>query len=145
MEFKLIIDRNAEEQVTATLHERTQLAEDLEELVLAYGERVTAYTEDEMVQLAWGDVECLTVEDGKTYVIAKDGVRYRIKMRLYEAESVLPSYFIRINKSSIANRRQIAKFTLAFNGSVDAVFKSGFQEYVSRRCFAQIKRRLNEA
>ena len=144
MEFKLVIDPAAKEEVTATLHKRTPLADELEELVLAYGEQITALSDDEMIRLSWGDIECLTVENDKTYVITQDGARYRIRQRLYEAEARLPAYFIRINKSSIANRRRIAKFTIAFNGAVDAVFKSGFKEYVSRRCFAEIKRRLNE-
>ena len=80
--------------------------------------------------------------DGKTYAIDPKNRRYRLKQRLYELESTLPSTFIRINKSTLANESALDRFTVTYAGSVDAVFKCGYTEYVSRRCFAQIKRRL---
>ena len=55
---------------------------------------------------------------------------------------LLPAYFMKINKSSIANRNRIEKFAAAFSGSVDVIFKSGYRDYVSRRCFADIKKEL---
>jgi DNA-binding LytR/AlgR family response regulator len=56
-------------------------------------------------------------------------------------ESILPTYFIRINKSTLANEHRIERFDAAFSGGVDAVFRCGYREYVSRRCFAEIRRR----
>jgi DNA-binding LytR/AlgR family response regulator len=58
-------------------------------------------------------------------------------------EELLPECFIKINKSSLANQNRIERFTGMYTGAVDVVFKSGYTEYVSRRCFADIKRRLN--
>ena len=58
-------------------------------------------------------------------------------------EEILPSYFIRINKSALANEHRILRFDAVFSGGVDAVFQCGFKEYVSRRCFAEIKGRYN--
>ena len=52
-----------------------------------------------------------------------------------------PSYFIRINKSTLANEHRIVRFDAAFSGGVDAVFRCGYRDYVSRRCFSQIRRR----
>jgi DNA-binding LytR/AlgR family response regulator len=76
-------------------------------------------------------------------VIAIDtgGKHYRLQDRLRDLEGILPSYFIRINKSSLANEHRIARFDAVFNGGVDAVFRCGYREYVSRRCFAEIRRR----
>ena len=65
-------------------------------------------------------------------------------MRLYEVENLLPGYFIRINKSTLANEARLDRFQVTYAGSVDAVFKCGYTEYVSRRCFAQIKRRFEK-
>ena len=56
-------------------------------------------------------------------------------------EEIMPSYFIRINKSALANEHRIERFDAAFSGGVDAVFRCGYREYVSRRCFAEIRRR----
>ena len=94
-----------------------------------------------MRKLAFGDIECITVLDRKVMAIDAAGNRYRLQDRLRELEAVLPSYFIRINKSTLANEHRILRFDAAFSGGVDAVFRCGYREYVSRRCFAEIKRR----
>ena len=83
------------------------------------------------------------VLDGKTYAVTRSGERCRLKLRLYELEAMLPASFILINKSALANEAHLERFTASFNGAVDAVFRSGYREYVSRRCFAEIKRRYD--
>ena len=69
------------------------------------------------------------------------GNRYWVKDRLRDLEAVLPSYFIRINKSTLANEHRIVRFDAVFSGGVDAVFQCGYRDYVSRRCFGAIRRR----
>ena len=81
--------------------------------------------------------------EGKTHAIDTQGRKYRLKQRLYELEPQLPSCFIRINKSSFANENRLERFAATFSGAVDAVFKCGYREYVSRRCFAAIRRRYD--
>ena len=144
MKFTLIIDKEKDEEVVATVHERTALTDEIEALILkcAGADRIPAYTEDDMKMLAFSDIECVTVLDGKTYVIDSKNQRYRVRQRLYELEAQLPSSFIRINKSTLANENRLDRFAVTYSGGVDAVFKCGYTEYVSRRCFAQIKRRL---
>ena len=146
MKFTLIIDENKDEQITATVHRRSSLTDDIEALLQRYSgtDRLPAYTEDEMKMLSFQDIECITVLDGKTLAIDTQGRRYRLKQRLYELETMLPTSFIRINKSAIANENRLERFSTAFNGAVDAVFKCGYCEYVSRRCFAAIKRRYDK-
>ena len=145
MKFKLILDQSQDETVVATVHARSALTDEIESLVLRYAgsDRVAAYTEDSMTMLPFADMECITVQDGKTYAIGHGGERYRLKLRLYELEAMLPASFIRINKSALANEAHLARFTASFNGAVDAVFRCGYREYVSRRCFAEIKRRYD--
>ena len=104
--------------------------------------RILAYAEDDVKMLNFSDIECITVLDGKTYAIDTCTRQYRLKMRLYELEALLPSTFIRINKSTLANENRLERLTATYSGGVDAVFKCGYTEYVSRRCFAQIKRRF---
>lgn len=144
MIFKLIIDKQAEEVVVATVHERSALTDKIEALVLESEgkDKIVAYTEDDLVQLPFSKIECITVLDGKTYAIAADGKRYLLKQRLYELETILPGSFFRINKSAIANETHLDRFTATYSGGVNARFKSGYEEYVSRRCFSQIKRRF---
>ena len=142
MKFKLIIDKEKDEEVVATVHTRSALIDEIEALISKHSDRITGYTEDDIKMLSVSEIECITVLDGKTYAIDSQKRRYRLKQRLYELEEQLPSSFIRINKSALANRTALDRFTVTVAGSVDAVFKCGYTEYVSRRCFAQIKRRL---
>ena len=142
MKFRLIIDKEKEEEVVATVHDRTPLIDEIEALISKHTDRIPGYTEDDIKMLSLSEIECITVLVGKTYAIDSGNRRYRLKQRLYELEAQLPSSFIRINKSTLANEAALDRFTVTIAGSVDAVFKCGYIEYVSRRCFAQIKRRL---
>lgn len=144
MDFRLIIDKEKKEEVVATVHERSSLTDQIEMLVMQHAgmDRIPAYTEDDMKMLAFSEIECITIIDGKTYAVDATGTKYRLKQRLYELEKMLPACFIRINKSALANENRLERFAATFSGAVDAVFKSGYREYVSRRCFAAIKRRF---
>jgi DNA-binding LytR/AlgR family response regulator len=142
MKFRLIIDKEKEEEVVATVRSRSALIDEIEALISQHTDRIPGYTEDDIKMLSVSEIECITVLDGKTYAVDSKNGRYRLKQRLYELETQLPSFFIRINKSTLANEKALDRFTVTVAGSVDAVFKCGYREYVSRRCFAEIKRRL---
>lgn len=146
MEFRLIIDKAQPETVVITAHAPSDLTRQIEDLVRqqAGRDQLSGYCEekDEIRLLPFSRIQCITVRDGKTYAIGEDGTHYRLKQRLYELEAVVPSYFIRINKSAIANEKALERFAATYSGAVDAVFRCGYREYVSRRCFSQIKRRF---
>ncbi|MBE6943181.1 MAG: LytTR family transcriptional regulator [Ruminococcaceae bacterium] len=142
MKFRLIIDKEKEEEVVATVHSRSALIDEIEALISQQTDRIPGYTEDDIKMLSVSEIECITVLDGKTYAIDSNNKHYRLKQRLYELESALPASFIRINKSTLANEKALERFTVTVAGSVDAIFKCGYREYVSRRCFSEIKRRL---
>ena len=146
MKFKLIIDNTQEEEILARVHARSELTDALETLVLGHSdsERILGYGDDEIKMLSASQMECITVLDGKTYAIDSGNRRYRLKQRLYELEQQLPAAFVRINKSTLARLDAIDRFVATYTGGVDAVFRCGYTEYVSRRCFSQIKRRLEE-
>ena len=145
MKFTLIIDKSQEEEVIVRAHNPSALTEQIEALILAHNQtdRIAVFTEDDMRILKFSQIECITVLDGKTTAIDTKGNHYRLKHRLYELEPLLPATFIRINKSSFANETRLKEFSATFSGGVDAVFQSGYREYVSRRCFAQIKKRYD--
>ena len=143
MKYKLIIDKHADEEVTVIAHAPSSLTQQIENLVRDFSgvESIMGYREDEMRKLAFQEIECITVFDRKVIAIDTNGSHYRIQDRLRDLEDILPSYFIRINKSTLANEHRIARFDAAFSGGVDAVFRCGHRDYVSRRCFAEIRRR----
>ena len=147
MKYELIIDRDAQESVIVTARAPSALTQKIEDLVRNYAgtDSILGFREDELRRLLFSDIECITILDRKVMAIDREGKEYRIQERLRDLEQLLPSYFIRINKSTLANEHRIARFDAGFSGSVDAVFHCGYREYVSRRCFAQIRRRYEKA
>ena len=143
MKYKLIIDKNSEEEIVARVHAPSALTEQIENLVCSSSgnNSILGYREEEMRKLAFQEIECITILDRKVIAIDSQGKQFFIKERLRNLEDILPSYFIRINKSTLANEHRIARFDAVFSGGVDAVFQCGYREYVSRRCFAEIRRR----
>ena len=146
MRFRFMVDKDAEEEVVVTAHERTELIDRIEHLVMQHAgnDRLAVYREDDLLMIPIHKIECITVVDGKTVAIDRNNVKYRIRQRLYEVEERLPACFIRINKSTLANENHLERFAVTITGAVDAVFKCGYREYVSRRCFSAIKRRYEE-
>ena len=143
MKYKLIIDKNAEEEIIAIVHAPSSLTRQIEDLVRSFSgaDGIMGYRDDEMRKISFDEIECITILDRKVIAIDTDGNHYSLKDRLRDLEDILPSYFIRINKSTLANEHRIQRFDAVFSGGVDAVFRCGYREYVSRRCFAEIKRR----
>ena len=146
MKYKLIIDKDAEEEIIAIVHAPSSLTQQIENLVRDFSgpDGIMGYREDEMRKLAFQEIECITILDRKVIAIDTNGLQYRIQDRLRDLEAILPSYFIRINKSAIANEHRILRFDVAFSGGVDVIFQCGYREYVSRRCFAEIRRRYEK-
>ena len=143
MKYKLIIDKNVEEEIIAIVHAPSALTQQIENLVCSFSgaDSILGYKDDEMRKLLFDEIECITILDRKVIAIDTNGIQYRIQERLRDLENILPSYFIRINKSALANEHCILRFNAVFSGGVDAVFRCGYREYVSRRCFVEIRRR----
>ena len=143
MKYRLIIDKQAEEEIIAVVHAPSALTEQIENLICSFTgtDCLMGYRDDELRKLTFGEIECITVLNRKVIAIDTQGNHYRISSRLRDLEELLPSYFIRINTSALANEHRILRFEAAFNGGVDAIFQCGYRDYVSRRCFAEIKRR----
>ena len=143
MIFKLQLDRNHEEEIVATVHQRTPLIDEIERLVTQDNltDQIPGYEEEEIVIINLKEIDCFFVEGERTYAHCQDGKQYLIRKRLYELEKNLPGHYERISKSAIANWPHIGRFRVQLSGAVDAVFKSGYSECISRRCFAELKRR----
>ena len=143
MKYKLIIDKDAEEEIIAIVHAPSSLTQQIEDLVRYFSgaDFIMGYRNEEIRKLSFKEIECITVLDRKVIAIDLSGNHYSLKDRLRDLEDILPSYFIRINKSTLANEHRIQRFDAVFSGGVEAVFYCGYKEYVSRRCFAEIRRR----
>lgn len=145
MKFKLLIKPNEEEIVQAQLHRTSKFSEQLEEFVMNDGKNnpLIGFDEDkEIAYLNLDDISIITVIDGKIYAILNNNQKYWLKQRLYQVADQLPDYFLKINKSSIVNRHQIEKFMINSGAGINVIMKNNITDYVSRRCFAKIRREL---
>ena len=141
MKLKIIIDKEKDEQIIIYAHEKTPLIESIEQLVENNSPRLTGYSEKGAVLLSHDDVYCFISESGKTYALTEKE-KLVIKSRLYIIESTLDRSFVRLNQSCIANINKINCFETGFSGSLTAVFKNGYRDYVSRRQIKVVKERL---
>ncbi len=130
MKYKLIIDKQAEEEIIAIVHAPSSLTQQIENLVCSFSgaDSILGYRDGEMRKLAFEEIECVTVLDRKVIAVDTDGNHHRIQERLRDLEAVLPSNFIRINKSTLANEQRILRFDTVFGGGVRAVFRCGYRE-----------------
>ena len=143
MKYTLIINKEVEEEIVVIAHSPSSLTQEIENLVRNFSgvDFVMGTQENEIRKLTFDEIECITILDRKVIAVDRNGKHYTLKHNLRDLENILPSYFIRINKSTLANEHRIDRFAAVFSGGVDAVFRCGYREYVSRRCFAEIKRR----
>ena len=91
MKFKLIIDKNAEECVTAICHERSAIIDQIESIIQnqSNDEGIIGYADDEFKKIEFENIEVIYVEGGKTFATLDDKRTYRIKLRLYEIEHLV--------------------------------------------------------
>ena len=74
MKYKLIIDKNVEEEILAIVHEPSSLTEQIENLVYSFtgADFILGCKDDETRKLAFQEMECITILNRK--VIAIDGM-----------------------------------------------------------------------
>lgn len=147
MNFRIEIQKEREEEVVCFVHKESTLTDQIEKLVKEEKEDTSIPVFDEekefFKRLEFKDITSFSVQSGKTTVVDTKGNTYFTKYKLYELEEMLPQYFLRINKSALANQKEIDHFEVTLSCSVNVIFKCGYIDYVSRRCFKEIKRRMD--
>ena len=65
MKYKLIIDKDAEEEIVAIVHGPSRLTEQIENLVRQFSgpESILGYRDDQMRKLPFSEIECITILD----------------------------------------------------------------------------------
>ena len=93
MKYRLIIDKNAEEEITIVAHAPSSLTQQIENLVRSFSgaDSIIGYRDDEMRRLLFSEIECITIIDRKVTAIDTEGIHYRIQDRLRDLEDILPS------------------------------------------------------
>ena len=81
MKYKLIIDKNAEEEITVIAHAPSALTQQIEDLVCRHSgaDSIMGYRDDEIRKLVFSEIECITIIDRKVLAIDTGGNHYRIQ------------------------------------------------------------------
>ena len=141
MKFKLIIDETEEERVIVYAHAKTPLIEDIKALVEEKESELVGYTNEEALCLSTKDIFCFTIIENRLYALTENE-KLLIKQRLYQIQDTLGEDFIKINQSTIVNRKKIDRFATSIGGALMVKLKNGYKDYVSRRQLKIVKEKM---
>ena len=141
MRYQLIIDKEKEESIVITVHEKTDKIKQIEDIIYSNKYQLLAFDQEEIVPININEVFAFFTNDSKVYVSLNDK-ELLIKERIYQIEELLDDSFIKINQGCIVNINKILKFDSSITGSIKVVLKNGFQDYISRRELKNVKRRI---
>ena len=145
MKYKLLINPHKNEIVEAQVHQRSIFTDNLEKFVLTNGNSnsIIAYEDKDLIILQLEDIIMITILNNKITAICVNNKKYHLRKRIYQLKNILQKNFWRINKSSIVNQIYIDRFEETKTAGVNIIMKNGLTDYVSRRCFSKIRKRLN--
>jgi DNA-binding LytR/AlgR family response regulator len=141
MKFRLIIDENRDEEVVVYAKKESAFTSELEALVKSNSAEILGYSAGSIVRLSPSDVYAFAVEDGKIFAHTASE-KHLVQNRLYRIEEIVGERFVKINQSCLVNVALIERFEPTFGGSLMAVMKNGYRDYVSRRQMKTVKERI---
>ena len=115
MKFKLLVNPQKEELVQAQVHQENDFTQELKKFVLTNGSsnQLLAYDDKDVITLSLDKIALITIIDNKTYAICTNKKQY-----------------------------QISRFEETQTAGVNIIMKNGLIDYISRRCFAKIRKEL---
>lgn len=111
--------------------------------IAAGKQRFAFYKGDTEYYLDLKDVLFFETEERDINVHTVDNV-YRTRYKLYELESLLPGYFMRVSKSTILNVNAIYSMTRNLSACMVQFLNTHKQVYVSRYYYKPLRERLEE-
>ncbi len=141
MKFTLQIDKEREEEIVIYAHQDRPVFREIQRLIAGTETSLVGYEGDSIVVLKPKQISCFVSGEDKVFAIAGQH-RYLVKKRLYQLEEQLGKDYIKINQSCLANISQISRFSASIGGSLEVVFRDGYQDYVSRRELKKVKERM---
>lgn len=111
--------------------------------IAAGKQRFAFYKGDTEYYLDLKDVLFFETEERDINVHTVDNV-YRTRYKLYELESLLPGYFMRVSKSTILNVNAIYSMTRNLSACTVQLLNTHKQVYVSRYYYKPLRERLEE-
>lgn len=148
MKIRIEVDPNLEEDevlircrcVTEEVVNAQQAVTD----AAAGGQRFLFYQGEKEYYFSLDEILFFETDANHVNAHTKDQV-YQVKYRLYELEELLPSYFIRVAKSTILNIHHVYAITKNLTGASEVEFAGTHKHiYVSRGYYKTLKERLDD-
>lgn len=118
--------------------EHMKLKQTISQLVGSH-EQLAFYKGETQYYIALGEILFFETENGQMCAHTANDV-FTVKLKLYELEELLPSYFVRVSKSSILNSRKIYSITKNITASSMVEFQNSHKKvYVSRYYYKILK------
>ena len=141
MKFNLILGEEYEGEVVIYAKEENATVSAIRAICESDEKNIVGYSELKIYTLSPYEIDCFVSEKDQLFAYCSEG-KLRIKSRLIKMEEELPSCFLRIIQSCIANMNMIERFDASFSGTLGVVFKNGYRDYVSRRNLKKVKERM---
>ena len=143
---------------------KIEISDECEEIIIRcreQGEKILAI-ERAIDNVLKGNGEMVLYSSGTEFYVAKneilffesegdkiyaqtEGKRYVTTYKLFELEDIMPSYFVRISKSTIANVKAISSLRREVMGNGEVTFKNCERRaYFSRGYYKSLREKIDE-
>ncbi len=146
MRIRIEISDDAEE-IIIKCRERDDRVNEIERVidnVLGSGGELILYINGTEYYVPRGEILFFESEGDKIYAHTA-AKRYVTTYKLFELENIMPSYFVRISKSTIANIKLISSLRREVTGNGEITFKSCDKKtYFSRGYYKILREKIQE-
>ncbi|MBD5531829.1 MAG: LytTR family transcriptional regulator [Lachnospiraceae bacterium] len=148
MKIKIEIDEQLnEDEITIRCRELNDQIEQLQKAVReinASSQRYVFQKGESQYYLSLDEILFFEADDHHIYAHTKNEV-YETKYKLYELEKLLPSYFLRVSKSTVLNMREVLSIKKNLTSASLIEFRnSDKRTYVSRSYYKMLEMRMRE-
>ncbi len=147
MKVRIEISPDGEDEIIIKckrMDERVELARTLLDGALGGQGELLLYIGNTEHYIKKDDILFFESTDNKVFAHTSDKM-LRTDYKLFELEDIMPSYFVRISKSAIANVKLISSLSRELTGNGVLTFKgTNKQVYFSRAYHRQLKDKIEE-
>jgi DNA-binding LytR/AlgR family response regulator len=147
LKIRIEICEEGEEELILRCHSRDGRIgriEDALERIVRGSREITLYSGGTEFYIPISEILFFESSEGKVYAHAKDRT-YTAPHKLFELENILPTSFVRISKSAIANVRAISSITRELVGNGTITFSGCVKKaYFSRSYYKILRDRIDE-
>lgn len=147
MIVKIEVDELLENEIVIKIKELNSTSNAIIELIENYLKKQTkleCFDNNKVIYLYLDEIIFFETEYTAVYAHTPDK-SFRVRLKLYELEEILPLHFQRISKSTIINIMKISSIEKTFTSNYLVNFESSSKTtYISRRYYKNLKCKLKE-